>query len=279
VAFDEKSNTIQIEEDGKFVDSANRVIILGDQLLIDKNKNSFLATRKPVMILYQNNDSTFITADTLFSGIRVKDSLERINTDSSLKNKTQTDSIRYFIGYHHVRIFNDSLQAVADSMYISSYDSTFTLTQNPICWNGNTQLSGDTLVLKTKNNQPQKLWVKNKAILVNKSKEQFYNQLTGNIMTGEFEMGNLKKLRTKGQPAESIYFAQDEDSAYVGMNRNSSDVIDAEFINKELNKIKYINQVKGSMYPMKQIPADKKTLPNFKWEIDKRPNSKLQIFE
>jgi lipopolysaccharide export system protein LptA len=283
VAFDEKSNTIQIEEYGKFVDSVNQVMILGDQILIDKKNNSFLATRKPVMILYRDKDSTFITADTLFSGIRAKDSIEmRLNEDdssnTSLKEK-KSDSVRYFVGYNNVRIYNDSIQAISDSMYISSLDSTFKLMKQPVCWNGNSQLSGDTISLKTKSRQPEKLWVKNNAIMINKSNDGIFNQVSGTQMTGDFEKGQLTQLRTKGQPAESIYYAQDDDSAYVGMNRNSSDVIDAIFTNKELRKIKFINEVKGVMYPMNQIPPDKKTLSQFLWLMEKRPKSKMEIFE
>ena len=281
VAFDEKTNTIQIEEYGKVVDSVNQVMILGDQILIDKNKNSFLATRKPVMILYRDKDSTFITADTLFSGVRLKDSIEiqRELSDSLNKKDKKNDSLRYFVGYHNVRIFNDSIQAVADSMYISSLDSTFKLMKNPICWNGNSQMSGDTIILKTKAKQPEKMWVKNNAIMINKSSDGIYNQLSGTQMIGDFEKGQLVLLKTKGQPAESIYYAQDDDSAYVGMNRNSSDVIDAFFSDKELKKIKFINEVKGTMYPMNQIPENKKTLSTFSWLFEKRPASKMEIFE
>ncbi len=39
-------------------------------------------------------------------------------------NKSDT-AIRYFLAFHHVKIFNDSLQSVSDSMFISSKDSVF----------------------------------------------------------------------------------------------------------------------------------------------------------
>ena len=51
IAYDEKSGILQVEGNGKLVDSVNNVTVLGNQILLDKNKNSFLATRKPVMIL------------------------------------------------------------------------------------------------------------------------------------------------------------------------------------------------------------------------------------
>ena len=278
VAFDEKNNIIQIEGNGKLVDSSNNVIVLGDQMIIDKKNSTFLATRKPVMIIFKNNDSTFITADTLYSGKRKNqvDSSVSITKTDAVKN---SDSVKYFMGFHHVRIYNDSIQAVADSLHYSTIDSTFKLFKNPVCWNGNTQLSGDTIFLFTTNQQPKRVFIWNNAMVINKTSAGFYNQMTGRNMNAYFNDGNLDYIRTKGSPAESIFYPQDEDSAYIGMNRNKGDVIDMTFSNKAMNKIKFINAVKGTLYPMNQIPVDLKYFNNFKWQESIRPKNKFVIFE
>ena len=288
VAFDEKTNTIQIEDNGKFVDSANKVIVLGNQILIDKKNSTFLATRKPVMILYQKNDSTYISADTLFSGKRAN---EKQQADSTTTNDTlnQTtfintssnskDSIRFFIGFHHVRIFNDSLQAVSDSLHYSTIDSTFKLFGNPVCWNNNTQLSGDTIYLFTEKQQAKRLNVYDNALVINKTAPNLFNQISGRTLNGYFKDGNIDYIRIKGAPAESIFYPQDEDSAYIGMNKSKGDVIDILFVQKAMNKIKFINDVEGTLYPMNQIPEGMKFLDNFKWQEDRRPKTKLELFE
>ena len=59
VAFDEKSNSIQIEDNGKFVDSANKVIVLGNQILIDK-KHSTIVFESIKFILYRERESICI---------------------------------------------------------------------------------------------------------------------------------------------------------------------------------------------------------------------------
>ncbi len=288
VAFDEKSNMIQIEGNGKFVDSVNKIIVLGNQLLIDKKNSTFLATRKPVMILYQKDDSTYISADTLFSGRRMKDNVTANLKDSTdtLKNtihidsnKNTKDSIRFFIGFHHVKIFNDSLQAISDSLHYSSEDSTFKLFGNPVCWNNNSQLSGDTMYLFTEKQQAKKLYVFNNAIVVNKTKEGLFNQMAGKTLNGFFKEGNIDYIRVKGTPAESVFYPQDDDSAYIGMNKSKGDVIDIIFVSKNINSIKFINDVDGTLYPMNQIPAAIKFLKNFNWQDQKRPMNKLELFE
>ena len=288
IAIDEKSDMIQIDGNGKFVDSSNNVIVLGNEIHIDKKNSSFLATRKPVMILYRDNDSTYIAADTLFSGRRIKDSTDKKTTttkDTLLKtqaidvNNHSQDTVRYFIGFHHVRIFNDSLQAVSDSLHYSTVDSAFKLFGSPICWNNNTQLTGDTIYLNTENQKAKQLNVFYNAMVINKTSDGLYNQMAGKTLNGFFKDGNIDYIRVKGSPAESIFYPQDDDSAYIGMNRSKGDVIDIIFTNKEINRIKFINDVDGTLYPMNQIPAAVKFLKNFKWQDEKRPKNKLELFE
>ncbi|MFT3981293.1 MAG: OstA-like protein [Ferruginibacter sp.] len=287
IAYDEKSGILQIEENAKLVDSVNNVTVIGNQILLDKYKNAFLATRKPVMILYRNNDSTYVAADTLFSGLRKYDSTQRtaINATDTLSKavamdmKNAKDSVRYFLAFHHTRIFNDSLQAVCDSLYYSTEDSVFRMFRQPIAWNGHSQITGDTMYLFTENQKPQEMKVFNNAMVINETAAGLYNQMAGRTLNAYFKDGNMDYVRIKGSPAESIYYPQDEDSAYIGMNRSSGDVIDIYFINKELEKVKFVNNVDGTLYPLKQVPPDEKQLKGFKWLDARRPKNKLELFE
>lgn len=287
IAFDKKSNTFQMEGNAKLVDSVNQVTVLSGQVFGNTELNSYLATRKPVMIFYRDGDSTYVAADTLFSGLRKYDSLERkiITIKDTLAKTTvintndKDSSIRYFLAFHHVRIFNDSLQAVSDSLHYSTVDSTFKLFGEPIVWNGQSQVTGDTIYMYTQNQKAKRLYVFNNGMIVNKSNDMMYNQIAGRTLNGYFTDGTIDYVRIKGSPAESIYYPQDDDSAYVGMNRSSGDVIDIYFVKKELNKVKFINNVDGVLYPLKQIPADKKELAGFKWFNNRRPKNKLELFE
>ena len=285
MAYDEKTHTIQMEGNTKLVDSVNKVIVLSGITFLNKELNSFLATRKPVMIFYGDNDSTYITADTLFSGLRKYDTLERkiVSSTDTLRRPAAINSadstIRYFLAFHHVRIFNDSLQAVSDSLHYSTVDSTFKLFGDPIVWNGKTQVTGDTIYMYTENQKAKRLYVFFNSIIVNKVNDAMYNQVAGRTLNGYFINGAIDYVRVKGSPAESIYYPQDDDSAYIGMNRSSGDQIDVYFVKKELTKVKFVNNVDGVMYPVKQIPGDKKYLKNFKWHDKKRPKNKLELFE
>jgi lipopolysaccharide export system protein LptA len=287
IVRDEKTGMLQLEGRAKLVDSVNKVTVLGNQIFIDTKLNSFLATRKPVMIFYRDGDSTYVAADTLFSGLRKYDSTEkRMITQADTLKKTiaikATDAdttVRYFLAFYHVRIFNDSLQAVSDSLHYSTADSTFKLFGEPVVWNAKTQVTGDTIYMYTERQKPKRLYVFYDGTIINEAKEGMYNQIAGRTLNGYFTDGSIDYVRVKGTPAESIFYPQDDDSAFVGLNRSSGDVIDIYFVKKELNKVKFVNNVDGVLYPMNQIPADKKELSHFKWLDKRRPKNKLELFE
>jgi lipopolysaccharide export system protein LptA len=277
ISFDDKNNTIQIEGNGKVFDLENQVIVLGDQILINKATGSFLATRKPIMIFYKNNDSTYISADTLYSAKRIRTFQEDTIKQNGKANSM--DSIRFFIGFRHVKMFNDSVQAVCDSFHYSSSDSTFKLYQNPICWNGSTQLNGDTILLSTQNQKPKLLSVINHSMLINQTKEGLFNQMSGYTLYAFFDKGLIDHAQTNGLPAQSIFYPQDDKENYLGMSSNFGNTIEAFFVNKVIHTIKYTQQVNGTLFPINQIPEDQKYIKDFKWNDDIRPKNKFQIFE
>jgi lipopolysaccharide export system protein LptA len=423
MALDNKTGNAQLEGNALVKDSANGFIVLANQIFLNNKSNSFLATRKPVLIIKQKNDSIYIASDTIYSGfarpgkdegnILKKDSsfqeriLENFHPDTSkkeiplkiikghpLKNEqdssyyeahvidsldahnhplpvkptrtkilpivksrevnapkpdslaidssvtiskalpfsnmksekerlpendslakielrkdsvlndslkftkknirpassdslkiehkdssNNSDTSRYFVAFHHVRIFSDSLQSVCDSLYFSTKDSVFRLYYDPVLWSGRTQITGDTIFLYTKNKKAERLYAFDKGIIVNKTTQGFFNQITGKTINGYFVNGAIDYMRVRGAQAESIYYAQDEDSAYLGMNRTTADVIDLYFKKDDLQKVLFVNNIAGKFYPMKKIPEDQRYLKNFIWLNDRRPKNKLELFE
>lgn len=97
-------------------------------------------------------------------------------------------------------------------------------------------------------------------------------------MDGYFIDGNIDSVRAKGF-AECIYYIQDKDSAYVGANRSTSDIMDIYFANRQLNKVVLRSAVKGTLTPMKQVNLKEMRLQHFQWLEDRRPKTKFELFE
>lgn len=262
---DDSTGITLITGNAVFIDTTQKVSVLSNKMEIDKKTNSFRATQHPLMIVQQDKDSIYITADSMYSArvADIKDSAYRnLRTDTirstAIVDGKDSSDIRFFQCYHHVRIFSDSLQAICDSLFYSAADSVFRLFTHPIVWASNSQVTGDTIYLYTKNKKAEHIYAFENSFVINKSGDNMFNQISGKTLNGYFKDGNIDYMRTKGNPAQSIYYAKDESDAVVGVNNASGDIIDMRFDNKELKKVVFVRDVTGTMYPFKQTPDDKK---------------------
>lgn len=288
IANDEKAGLSQLAGNAVFVDKKQGITVIANSMFRDEKNGTFLATQKPVMIIKQEDDSIYVAADTLFMGRlsnlgMKKDSLGRdtlkgVNVVST-KEKDKDSTNRYFEAFHNVRIFSDSLQATSDSLFYSFRDSVFQLFQKPVIWSNNSQILGDTIFLYTKNKKADRFRVFENALVINRVNDQFYNQLAGNTLNGYFKDGEIDFMRAKVN-AESIYFVQDDvDSSFVGVNKVKGDQIDLLFNTKKLEKVLVQKGIDGAFIPIRLASPSEMKLTGFTWLEDKRPKTRIELFE
>lgn len=284
IALDDSTGLFQATGNAVMIDTSQGLSVIANDIRANRKKNTFVATQHPLMIIKQDKDSIYVTADTLFAGrlndLPGYDNTLKKDTVQSVRVVNAQDSAnrnRYFQAWSHVRIFSDSLQAVADSLFYSGRDSVFQLFKDPIVWASNNQVTGDTIYLFTKNKQAERVYVFENGMLVNRSEDSLYNQIKANTLNGYFKNGEVDYMRAKGS-AESVYYARDEGNAIIGMNSATADIIDMFFQSKELHQVIYRNDVAGTLYPYRQAPEDKKLLRNFKWQENLRPKTKYELF-
>jgi lipopolysaccharide export system protein LptA len=260
-----------------------------------------LATVKPIMRQMNNNDSLFMRADTFLSAPvpKAKDTAAKATTKVTSKktigkNVTETTELtvadttaadstqpRYFIGYHHVLVYSDSLQARCDSISYTQSDSTMRLMYNPVAWSRNSQITGDTILLYMDSSKLRKLYVPNNALVVSQSgpdKAKMYDQVQGKTLTGYFEKNAIKELIV-WPAAEVIYYSKDDDGAYLGMSQAESERMRVYFENEQMTKIVLEQEPKQTMTPMQQVNIAGAKLSRFQWLIDKRPKSVQELFD
>lgn len=282
IASDDVTGMVQIIGNAVLIDTAQGVNILANEIFADRNKAAYLATRKPLMIIKQEKDSIYVTADTLFSA-RLTDRF--VTKDTTQKKgvkkapvKTNDSTNRYFEAFSHVRIFTDSVQAVSDSLFYSFKDSTFQLFKDPLVWGNGNQISGDTIYLYTKNKKADRVKVFENSFLINQMEPGVFNQVKSTRLDGFFKNGEIDSVRARGS-TESIYYIRNEDSAYTGINQTKSDVIDVYFIAGDLNKVVFRSDVKGTLWPASQSKRNSLRLQNFKWQEARRPKTKYELYE
>lgn len=267
-------------------DSTKGFDMIANNIKTNNKKNSLLATQSPLLLLKQDRDSIYIAADTFYSAKlsdllkiknvpRVRDSIDF----TFLADSTKEDSTdKYFEAYYNVKIFSDSMQSVGDSLFYALKDSVFRLFKSPVVWAQANQVTGDTIYMYLKNSKPERLYVFENAMALSQVDSTIYfNQVKGNTINAYFDTtGQIQFLRSKGN-SENVYYATDEGGHFIGVNRNSSDVVEIRFADGKAKRVLLINGVDGTMYPMRQVNHEDLKLRNFRWLDNLRPKSRYDI--
>lgn len=267
-------------------DSTKGFDMIANNIKTNNKKNSLLATQSPLLLLKQDRDSIYIAADTFYSAKlsdllkiknvpRVRDSIDF----TFLIDSTKEDSTdKYFEAYYNVKIFSDSMQSVGDSLFYALKDSVFRLFKSPVVWAQANQVTGDTIYMYLKNSKPERLYVFENAMALSQVDSTIYfNQVKGNTINAYFDTtGQIQFLRSKGN-SENVYYATDEGGHFIGVNKNSSDVVEIRFADGKAKRVLLINGVDGTMYPMRQVNHEDLKLRNFRWLDNLRPKSRYDI--
>lgn len=293
MAFDDSTGLGEFRGNAvyKSKDTAQGFDMIANNIRTNKKTNSMVATQKPLLLIKQGVDTIYIAADTLYSAKlsdltkkrtvpQVRESLwyDSVSVKNKLIPKDQEDSSdKFFEAYYNVKIFSDSLQATGDSLFYSLKDSVFRLFKKPVVWAQDNQITGDTIYLFIKNKKPERLYVFENSMAINKvDSVEYYNQLRGTTINANFVDGKIQDMRAKGN-AENVYYAQDEEKNFIGVNKSTADIIDVFFEESKPQKVVFLRNLEGTTYPMRSTNHEDLKIRGFKWLENIRPKSKFDL--
>ena len=191
-----------------------------------------------------------------------------------------TTAPMYFIAWHHVLLFSDSMQGKCDSMCYTRSDSTIRMINKPIAWAHKSQITGDTILLRLDSSELKTVYVPNNAFVVSQSgppKAQLYDQVQGRTLTAYFKHNEITNMLVYPD-AECIYYSKDEHDAYMGVDQGTAVRMLVFFEDQKIVNIKFQQDVHQTVTPMEQTDIPNNRLSRFKWLIDERPMSKEELF-
>lgn len=236
-----------------------------------------LFKNKPEVVL--NPDDTLSTPLPDLPNV-LPDSTEVVispQTEVSKPKLKEQEEPRIILAFHDVRIFKSDLQATCDSLSYSTLDSIFRLYRKPIIWSDTSQFTADTVLMQLANDKIDRIFMRQNSFIVNSPDEVFFNQIKGKHSTAFFEEGELRRVRVTGN-AESVYYALDDEDAYIGVNKTICSEMMILFGNNELEGIKFYTEPTANLFPMKQADHDALKMPGFSWQEEKRPKSVDDLF-
>ncbi|MBK9012921.1 MAG: hypothetical protein IPM82_01925 [Saprospiraceae bacterium] len=193
------------------------------------------------------------------------------NRQSSIANR-QSEDHRIILAFHDVRIFKSNLQALCDSLSYSSVDSMFRLFKQPIIWSDTSQFTADTVNIQLANDKIDRIFIRQNSFIINSPDEFFFNQIKGKNSIAMFDSSELRRVRVEGN-AESVYYALDDDKAYIGVNKTVCSEMLIHFGNNEVEGIKFYTQPKATLFPMAKADHEGLKMAGFSWQIERRPGS------
>ena len=263
VYYDSQEGFSQAFRDVVYVDSVNKNKLTGNYGEYYEHTGYAMCTDSAVAIDYSQGDSLFMHADTF-----------KIVTFN-----IETDSVyRKIHAYHHVRAFRSDVQAVCDSLVYNSLDSCMTMYHDPILWNNNQQLVGDLVEVFLRDSVIDHAHITGNAFSIQQLKTDTacYNQLSSKEMFAYFVEGKIREAQAKDNVLIG-YFFEEGDSIPIIYNYQETSELRMFIKNQKLESV-WTPKTSGTMYPLNQIPADRKRLPGFMWYDYIRPLNRYDIF-
>lgn len=268
IRYDEKNDEIIAKKDVHLINEKSNYVLNSNYMYTSDSIGLTYITDCAIAKVIQNKDTIYIHSDTLF-----------VLNDTIKKNKN-------IMAYYGVKIYNNDIQSICDSLWFSQTQNKIKLYHNPIVWSENSELKGDSIVISTKDSLIDKINIyRNASAIMELDSGQLYNQISGKNMIAYMKEGKLRKTDVNGS-AVSIYYPEDEEKTdslttikRMGLNRLESSTLSVYLDSGEVIGINYVNEPVGIFYPMDQIIDKKKFIKNFEWNPALRPKDEFSLPE
>ena len=151
-----------------FEDKSQNVTLRGNSIINDELNKRLVVTGNACVTQKNESDTIQIIADTIVS---VQDSLEKQNIQA----------------HRNVKIFNNKLQAVSDSLTFTETMNVLYLYKKPIVWSENAELKGEKMIVYFKDSLVEKVELfENTSALMELDSGEYFNQICGREMIAFF---------------------------------------------------------------------------------------------
>lgn len=241
------------------LDTLKRMRLEGQYGYYNEKTEFAFATDSARCLEYSQGDTLYLHGDTL-----------QMMTVDALYREIKA--------FHGVRFYRTDMQGVCDSMQFNTKDSVLYMYDDPILWNEQYQLYGDTILVYMNDSTIDYAHVKQFAFAIQEVDSSYFNQLKGNDLKAWFEGQTVRQIDVAGN-AESIFYPLEKDGAMVGLNETKSGFLTIWVKDNKLDKLKIWPNPQGSLTPIPDIKPDQKTLKDFYWYDYIRPKNKDDIYQ
>ncbi|MBK5719629.1 hypothetical protein JGH11_01960 [Dysgonomonas sp. Marseille-P4677] len=195
-----------------------------------------------------------------------------------LDSDTAKNSYRLIKAYYGVRFYRSDMQGVCDSLQFSGKDSIIHMYRDPILWNTNRQLTGDTIDIFMNDSTIDYMHVKRYAFSIEEKDSIHYNQLKSRSLKVFFENKKAKRVLAEGN-VETISYPEERDGSLNGvLNWLESSYLQIFMDDGKFKKLVTWPKSTGKTTPFKLVTPTQLKLTDFYWYDYLRPVDRFDIF-
>ena len=262
VYFDKATEFASATNNIKVTDTINNGVIEAHYAEVFKAKDSVFATYRAVSKSLVEQDTLYMHGDTLM-----------------ITGKPEARIIRAF---RNSKFYKTDLSGKCDSIHFEQRTGITQLIKNPVMWNVENQMTGDSIHFKfdLETEKLDSMKVINNAFIISLDSisKTGYNQAKGKDMFGKF-IENELKIVDLVKNTEVIYYMYNDDEELVGINKTICSAIRMTMANNDIEEITFITNPDGDIFPEKDLPLDSRKLKGFIWRGDERILTKDDIFD
>jgi len=251
--FAKAMNSIQM------IDTSYKVILRGEYAEMWEKIGFSFATDSAYAVYYDNGDSLFISADTMFY---------RFKTDLNQEEKV--------IGRRNVRFFRSDMQGKCDTIVYNMADSIIHMRVEPVLWTDDSQMTGNRIDIKIANHAIDSLFQRGQAFIITQDSIEGYNQINGKEMVSCFDDGSLHHVKVTSD-SKVISWLREDDGSLIGINKSTSKDMKILMEDKKISRIKYFGSIDETLFPEKDLKESERYLEGFQWLENLRPKSREDI--
>ncbi len=260
--FDKKTEFASATNNITIRDTVNNGLIRAHYAEVYKAKDSVFATKRAVSINLVEQDSLYMHGDTLM-----------------ITGKPEQRIIRAF---RNAKFYKTDLSGKCDSIHFNQKTGITELITNPVIWNGENQMTGDSIHLLS-NLETEKLdslKVINNAFIISLDTvgKVGYNQAKGKDLFGKFIDNQLSTIDLV-KNTEVIYYMYNDDQELIGIDKTICSAIRMTLANNEIEDITFITNPDGDIFPEKDLPENSRLLKGFIWRGKEKILNKDDIFD
>lgn len=251
--YDENLGYYEGQKEVSVLNKEREVEVFGDTGKYWEERKYSLVYGNALVRKYFEQDTLFMTSDSLIS------------------QDDERDSAKFLLAYKSVNLVKSDLSGKADSLVYNYNDSSIHLFTDPVMWNQKSQTSADSMTFYLKDENLDRVFLKDNAFIITQDTILNFNQMKGRKMMGYFNEGQISKMDIDGN-GESLYFVLEADTAAQGANMTKSATIKLTFDNGAIRRVNYGIKPDGRFIPFQKLDDENSRLSGFNWRFDERPD-------